>query len=144
MSEFPKILKCTTVAESRLFRIEALDLEFANGSRRQFERLAASTHGAVAIVAMPDAETVLLIREYAAGTGNYELGLPKGLIENNEDILEAANRELMEETGFGARSLELLNTLTVSHVGVLPGVGISVSMQRKQGVRPGRIAHAMP
>jgi ADP-ribose diphosphatase len=114
LPEFPKILKCTTVAESRLFRIEALDLEFANGTRRQFERLAASTHGAVAIVAMPDKDTVLLIREYAAGTGSYELGLPKGLIENSEDILAAANRELMEETGFGARSLELISTLTVS------------------------------
>lgn len=97
-----------------MFRIEAIDLEFSNGSRRQFERLAGSTHGAVAIVAMPDDETVLLIREYAAGTGNYELGLPKGLIENSEDILDAANRELKEETGYGARSLEQISTLTVS------------------------------
>ncbi len=114
LPETPKILKRTTVARSRLFHIEALELEFANGEQRTFERLRGSRRGAVAIVAMPEPDKVLLVREYAAGTERYELGLPKGLIEDDEDVLAAANRELMEETGFGARQLELLTTLTVS------------------------------
>ncbi|WP_122414726.1 NUDIX domain-containing protein, partial [Pseudomonas viridiflava] len=44
----------------------------------------------------------------------YELSLPKGLIELGEDILAAANRELKEEAGFGARQLEHLTVLSLS------------------------------
>jgi len=57
------------------------------------------------IVPMLDAETVLLIREYSAGVHRYEVGLPKGKTDPGESFLEAANRELKEEVGFGARKL---------------------------------------
>ncbi|TXK94884.1 ADP compounds hydrolase NudE, partial [Methylococcaceae bacterium HT1] len=39
MLEKPKILNRKIVAQSRLFKIEALDLEFSNGATRQYERL---------------------------------------------------------------------------------------------------------
>jgi ADP-ribose diphosphatase len=42
------------------------------------------------------------------------LGLPKGLIESGETILEAANRELMEEVGYGARDLRHFTSLTLA------------------------------
>ncbi|MCM2131887.1 ADP compounds hydrolase NudE [Larsenimonas rhizosphaerae] len=104
------------VAESRLFRIEALDLTFSNGEQRCFERLSTSGtgNGAVMIVAMPDDEHVLLIREYAAGIEDYTLTLPKGIIDNGEDVLTAANRELKEECGYGARILEPLTELSLA------------------------------
>ena len=57
------------------------------------------------IVPMLDDETVLLVREYCAGTHSYELGFPKGLIDPGELAEEAANRELKEEIGYGAKSL---------------------------------------
>ena len=66
------------------------------------------------IVALADAENALLVEEYCGGTDSYELSLPKGLIEPGEDVLEAANRELKEEAGFGARRLELLTELSLS------------------------------
>jgi ADP-ribose diphosphatase len=87
------------------FRVEEVDLEFANGARRTFERLQSGGLGAVIIVPMHDADTVLLVREYAAGLHRYELGLPKGRIDAGEDATQAANRELKEEIGFGAREL---------------------------------------
>ena len=46
---------------------------------------------------------MLLVREYAAGVHRYELGLVKGRIDAGESPVEAANRELMEEAGYGAR-----------------------------------------
>ena len=60
------------------YRMERLDLEFSNGERRKYERLHGRGHGAVAVVPMLDADTVLLVREYAAGVHRYELGLVKG------------------------------------------------------------------
>lgn len=66
------------------------------------------------IVALEDAEHALLVEEYCGGTETYELSLPKGLIEPGEDVLVAANRELKEEAGFGARYLEYLGELSLS------------------------------
>ncbi|OAZ99149.1 ADP compounds hydrolase NudE [Halomonas sp. G11] len=110
----PQITARNTVAQSRLFQIEALDLCFSNGEERQFERLTGADRGAVMIVAMPDPEHVLLIREYAAGFEDYVLTLPKGLVDPGEDIVTAANRELMEECGFGAHHLEPLAELSLA------------------------------
>ena len=85
------------------YRMERLDLEFSNGERRRFERLHGRGHGAVIVVPMLDADTVLLVREYAAGFHRYELGLVKGRIDAGETPEQAADRELKEEAGYGAR-----------------------------------------
>lgn len=102
------------MARSRLFCIEELQLQFSNGTVCEYERLTASPHGAVLIVPLQDNDTVLLIREYAAGTHQYELGFPKGRIDEGEHELVAANRELQEETGFAANRLECLQSITVA------------------------------
>lgn len=103
----PKILHVETVARSRLFNVEAVSLEFSNGERRIYERMRPSGREAVMIVPVVD-NHLILIREYAVGTESYELGFPKGLIDTGETVDEAANRELKEEVGFGARKLTFL------------------------------------
>ena len=112
MRSKPKITGRRLVAQSRLFRIEEVDLEFANGSRRTYERVPGGADS-VMIVPMLDAETVLLIREYGAGSDRYELGLPKGVVEPGEDPLTAANREIQEEIGYGARDLRIIDRLSL-------------------------------
>jgi len=115
MFEKPTILNKKVVAKSRLFRIESLDLQFSNGAQRNYERLArGNSSGAVLIVPMLDTETVLLIREYSAGVDRYELGLPKGKTDAGESFLDAANRELKEEVGFGSRNLHHLSSFSVA------------------------------
>ncbi len=112
----PQILDRREVAQSRLFRVEALDLRFSNGEERYYERLMGSGSGrqAVMVVALVDPEHVLMVREYAAGTEDYQLSLPKGLVEADETVLAGANRELQEEAGFAARQLEHLTEFTLS------------------------------
>ncbi|MCL5668971.1 MAG: ADP compounds hydrolase NudE [Gammaproteobacteria bacterium] len=110
----PDTLRTATLARTRIFHIEQVDLRFANGAEVSYERLRGSGRGAVLVVPMLDDDTVLLIREYCAGVDRYELALPKGRMEPDEAILDAANRELMEETGYGARKLSHLTTWTVA------------------------------
>ena len=115
MSKNPIILKKTTIATTRIFHIESLDIQFSNGEIRNYERLARQTNGgAVLIVPMIDNETVLLIKEYSAGVHRYEIGLPKGKVDPDETFLDAANRELKEEIGFGARKLYHLSTFSLA------------------------------
>ena len=96
------------------YRMERLDLEFDNGERRRYERLHGRGHGAVIVVPLLDDDTVLLVREYAAGVHRYELGLVKGRIDAGETPLQAADRELKEEAGYGARSLQVLRSLSLA------------------------------
>lgn len=110
----PQILAQRVVAESRLFCVEEMDLRFSNGQQRTFERLASRGPGAVLVVPVLNGDTLLLIREYAAGLERYEIGFPKGLIEQDEQPEQAANRELMEEIGYGARKLTTLTQLSLA------------------------------
>ncbi|MFT5161664.1 MAG: ADP-ribose diphosphatase [Alteromonadaceae bacterium] len=110
----PEILNCEVVAKSRLFTIEALQLKFSNGVERDYERMKGTGRGAVMVIPVLDDETLLLISEYSAGTHRYELGFPKGLIDPGETALEAGNRELKEEIGYGANKLVELKKLTLA------------------------------
>ncbi len=110
----PEILAKQTVAQSRLFTIEAIDLRFSNGEERTYERMRPSDRHAVMTVPVTEQGDLLLVREYAAGTDRYELGFPKGLIDSGENAHEAANRELKEEIGFGAHKLVLLKEVVLA------------------------------
>jgi ADP-ribose diphosphatase len=101
-------------AAGEMLRVEQIDLEFANGERRTYHRMKPRGLGAVIIVPMLDADTVLLAREYAAGLHHYEIGLPKGRLEKGESILQAAQREMKEEIGYGARDLRELTRLSLA------------------------------
>ncbi|HEB96103.1 MAG TPA: ADP compounds hydrolase NudE [Sedimenticola thiotaurini] len=114
MPDHPIIRNRRRIADTGIFRIEELDLQFSNGEERLYQRIVGSRRGAVMIVPLLDPETVLLIREYGAGMERYELGFPKGSIDAGEDMLQAADREIQEETGHAARRLELLRSVTVA------------------------------
>ena len=110
----PRVTGRRIVAQTGVFRVEELDLEFANGERRRYERLLGSEGGAVLVVPVPDPDTILLIREYAAGMDRYELAFPKGRVEAGEDPLGAAAREIREEIGLAAGRLEHLQSVTLA------------------------------
>lgn len=114
MEKKPEILDTRLVAKSRLFGIEEMHLRFTNGEERTYERLRTPPIAAVMMVPMLDDDTVVMIREYGAGMEDYQLTLPKGAYEHGEDWRDAANRELKEEAGYGARRMTLLKNMTLS------------------------------
>ncbi|AIN46902.1 ADP compounds hydrolase NudE [Candidatus Palibaumannia cicadellinicola] len=135
----PKINYVETVARSRLFTIESVNLEFSNGVCRVYERMQPSDRESVMIVPVID-DHLLLIREYGVGIEDYELSFPKGLIDAGEEIMEAANRELMEEAGYGAQNFTFLHSLTIAPSYLSSKMNIVVAQklypQKRQGDEP--------
>ncbi len=114
ISTKPTILSRTSLAKTRLFHVEQLELEFPNGELRTYERLVSGPNGAVMIVPILNNEYILLIREYSAGTDNYQLAFPKGLMDAGETPEQAANRELKEEVGYGANKFSLMKKISLA------------------------------
>ncbi len=110
----PQIIRSQQIARTRLFKVEELDLAFSNGQTRTYERLVAGPNGAVMIVPILNHKIFLLIREYSAGTDNYQLAFPKGLMEKGETVEQSANRELKEEIGFGARKFTAMKQMSLA------------------------------
>lgn len=123
----PHIVKRATVARSRLFRADEIHLRFSNGEERTYEKLCSGGPGAVLIVPLLDANTVLLVREYAVGLEDYHLALPKGAIDQGETLLDAANRELKEEVGYGARQLKFIKRINLSPSYMEHGINIVIA-----------------
>ncbi|WP_328411902.1 NUDIX hydrolase [Nocardia sp. NBC_00403] len=82
---------------------------------RVVEREVIEHHGAVAVAAIDDDNNVVLIRQYRHPLGTRLLELPAGLLDlPGEDPLEAAERELAEETGLAAREWSVLVDVALS------------------------------
>jgi len=61
--------------------------------------------GAVCVVARLGDDDVILIRQYRHAAGKELLEIPAGGLDPGEDPLEAARRELEEETGYHASTI---------------------------------------
>ena len=65
--------------------------------------------GAAAVVAVRDDGKLVMVRQYRNALEQVTLELPAGCVDfRGEPTIEAARRELTEETGYTAESLELL------------------------------------
>lgn len=62
----------------------------------------------VNIIAITPQKEVILIEQYRYGIGKITTEIPGGMVDSGEEPLAAAQRELMEETGFSAPHWHLL------------------------------------
>jgi len=62
--------------------------------------------GAVVILPLLDSSTIVMIRQYRKAAEEELFELPAGTLEPDEEPMQAAGRELIEETGYRAGSLE--------------------------------------
>ncbi len=96
-----------TVYEGLVWNVERDVVDFAPGVR--FSRDYVAHTGAVAIFAFTTEGEVIVIRQYRHPAGAHMWELPAGLLDHDgEDPAEAAVRELEEETGYTAGSVQHL------------------------------------
>ncbi|WHZ27385.1 MAG: ADP-ribose pyrophosphatase [Nitrospira sp.] len=67
--------------------------------------------GAAAVVPIKDDGIVVLIRQFRHAAGGFIYEIPAGKLASGEDPLQCAARELEEEVGYRASSLELLSSM---------------------------------
>lgn len=67
--------------------------------------------GAAAVVAMDEQGNVTLIRQYRHAVGGYLWEIPAGKLEPDETPLTCATRELAEEVGLQAATLEPIGSI---------------------------------
>ena len=103
-----KILGERKVFNGFLFRLKKVEVEHKN-KKKTIELV--ETKPVVMIVAVDKDNKILLLKEYSFAHQEYEYALPKGLVEENESLKEAALRELAEETGFSAKNIRKILTL---------------------------------
>ena len=72
---------------------------------------------AVVIVPITKEGDIIAIREFRVPLGDYEIGLPAGLIDEGETIEEAAKREMLEETGLSLE-IDYVSPITYSSAGL--------------------------
>ena len=93
-------------------RVVTLDIDtvtLPNGATIELEMI--HHPGAAAVVPMKEDGTVILIRQYRHAAGGYIYEIPAGKLHPGEDPKLCAARELQEEIGYRADSLELLTSI---------------------------------
>jgi ADP-ribose pyrophosphatase len=102
-------LDSKTVYRGRLLHVleDRVRLPDARDARREYIR----HPGAVLMLPMLDAETVILVRQYRYPLQRHFYELPAGKMESGEEPLQTARRELREECGYEAGEWRQLTTL---------------------------------
>ncbi len=65
----------------------------------------------VNVVAVTEANEIVLIEQFRHGTAEVTLEIPGGMIDDGEDATAAAVRELLEETGYAPERIEPIGTV---------------------------------
>tara|TARA_Y100000768_G_C23656368_1_gene530965 strand:+ start:80 stop:601 length:522 start_codon:yes stop_codon:yes gene_type:complete len=104
-----KILKKKSILKTKLFNIEQADIRFGDKVLK-YEIISGNGKGAVLVVPIIE-DKVIFIREYAAAVDDYMITLPKGSIDDDEDMHHAANRELQEEIGYKSDNIKFIKKI---------------------------------
>ncbi|HEC21848.1 MAG TPA: NUDIX hydrolase [Chloroflexi bacterium] len=132
MSE-EKIVSSQLVFEGRIFDLRVETVARSDGKTYQREMII--HNGAVAMVPLDEDGNVILVRQYRAGAEKVLLEIPAGMLEDGEEPLAAARRELQEEIGYYPEELTRLGLFYVAASYTTEAITIYLA----RGLRPSRL-----
>ena len=97
-----KTLSSKIAYRGKIFDITDDEIILSDGLKRHREII--RHPGGVVICALKDNGNILLVKQYRYAVRSAQTELPAGRLEKGEDPLEAAKRELREETGYLAKN----------------------------------------
>tara|TARA_A100001037_G_scaffold251831_1_gene235569 strand:- start:306 stop:887 length:582 start_codon:yes stop_codon:yes gene_type:complete len=80
-------------------------------NQREFDRLVLESPDWVNVVALDDLGRCIMVKQYRFGVRYNTLETPGGMVEKEENSLQAAKRELLEETGYSSDSWTYLGAV---------------------------------
>jgi ADP-ribose pyrophosphatase len=105
----PKTIKTEQLFHGRIIDLILEEIEDPPGNIRRREIV--SHPGGSVVIPLLENGDVLLVRQYRYPLKKFILEAPAGKLEPQEDPLEAAKRELQEETGYTAKQYEKLTAM---------------------------------
>lgn len=107
-----KTITSQSIYEGRIIQVRVDEVELPNGKTASREIV--HHNGAVAVLAVTDEDKIVLVRQYRKPMDRILLEIPAGKLEGDEDPKSCAERELVEETGFKAKNMELIASFYTS------------------------------
>lgn len=107
----PDIISNETIYRGKVFDVTRAGIREAG---EVYERELVVHGGSAVIVPVDEENRVYLVRQYRHAAGEYLLELPAGTVEDDETPEECAAREIEEEIGRRAGSIERLTEFYVS------------------------------
>jgi 8-oxo-dGTP pyrophosphatase MutT (NUDIX family) len=80
-------------------------------SGESFDRLVLEAPDWVTVVAITTEEKLVMVEQYRFGIGDLTIEPVAGMVDENEDSLETAKRELLEEAGYGKGTWHYLGSV---------------------------------
>ena len=106
----PKSLSRTVVYENPWVNLYVDKVQFSDGRIVEKHHVLDFEKEAVAVLVENAQGQILLVHVYRYTTDTIEWEIPAGIVENSESVLEAARREVWEESGYGTVNHELIYT----------------------------------
>ena len=107
-----KILKSETIFEGKEIRVRRDTIQTASGA--PVEKAIVERPDEVLIIPQISPNEILLVKQFRRGVREILLELPGGKVGKGESALEAAHRELEEETGYRAEKMEKLKEVLIN------------------------------
>ena len=109
MELFERKLNSKQIFDGKVVKLFVDDVELPDGKKaiREIVR----HPGAVCVIPIDNDENVIMIKQFRYPFSEVLLEIPAGKLEPNEDPLEAVKRELEEESGVNAQSVEYIGTM---------------------------------
>ncbi|WP_214797928.1 MULTISPECIES: NUDIX hydrolase [unclassified Exiguobacterium] len=92
------------IYQGKIFDVEKHVVSLPNGNTSVRELV--YHNGAVAVLLVDESEKIVMVEQYRKAFESMSLEIPAGKLEKGEEPLASAKRELEEETGYTAESLE--------------------------------------
>ena len=105
-----KKIKTKLEADCRIFKVNRVTFEHEE-RQTSGDFFVLDTPDWIHVIALTPANEIVMVKQFRFGTENLSWEIPGGLMEKGESPVEAALRELREETGYEGENAELIATI---------------------------------